>query len=1047
MPAPGQQYKLSSEFFNSGGGPMTRPLLTPLIKEVMIRPQKAAPFAGASWPIQDQEQKEKIVLDIKFMVPVLKSARTPLSLYVECIKKRSVNNSLRGKGGPRFLKSRIKEYNKNYSSRERIVIPVGNLGAADKQNYISAEAVGSKGSPRHAWFRIIDVEIEVTSLGKNWSLEDAQLCIAAVVCAYPTHPRGLIHIGQPIFQTVIQRGKVPELSEYYVDSNDAVYPGAIHLADNAPRSGAYIGSNSMPLIKKQTANFKIKDLRPLLDKNNSINGFVVGEPPSVRTPRQTSSESSSSFDGDLMVSGDLDSKKALLKSLKGETYFSLPTYSRAPDGSATMLLSFHYLNYIRNVLEFGNIIKDRRALFNSSLIQNLRVYRYRGKEWVPSNSQTAGVGQYREDCPSSPVLVGNRGTSFIGSKSGTLHMLIDDPGMASESGEWYRYRIEVDIIDNSRALLQLMADDISNRLNKFDEYVKQFTREHARGFNTYYEIMSRMQSLEAGSKYCTLMVDSLLGSLKCIYGSQSSALYVSLKRNLLALGSPYSATTESLLLLRKIAADYLNSLSRHLSNNVSESTRPLDLHSRMFSKGATLDRVHRLVFEVQKAYRNHPVENGTFDYLGVLNPAVSTVTSPKSQDSGAGLTTVSLDKLVTRLNLEAAKFPVPDRNSISLNRFGFLTPLVLRTNGQVPQQITTGRNLDFSSSLDILYANKSVDGPIKSFVGTPDLQVNRSVLTTQLLGLDGVTAAPSRGTEIKQIVHEEASKMLEFVDSALYFSSGSSFPRGSISLDEASGSQISLLDDTFGANRRAIGDSGIVRHILQASARDYKHIDITNQGKAAFSGSFLANQIQYQTSSMDEWNIFEKQINANSLVKLEYFDGLQPDLMTPRWTMFSKNKFDRLRAEVPGFPTAILVKMTPVTPLFDGKNNFKLPICNELFILGRSGGLSHPGVPAPPMAPQMTPYAEIYQKNVGSMKKIGSMNANPTDGVVSEMLLSQEASVGYRLSKPNLASWNPAHRPGSLPPSWINGANTRASRALSRDQVRTRRRNLMRRPV
>ena len=120
---------------------------------------------------------------------------------------------------------------------------------------------------------------------------------------------------------------------------------------------------------------------------------------------------------------------------------------------------------------------------------------------------------------------------------------------------------------------------------------------------------------------------------------------------------------------------------------------------------------------------------------------------------------------------------------------------------------------------------------------------------------------------------------------------------------------------------------------------------------------------------MSAMNLFEIEINFNSVVKIEYFAGYNGSLSNPVWLTLTLTQLTSLNS---GERSAFLCRITDLGSVLNQPNIFKLSSFNQYFILGNGVGTSG-------MALQST-YENLYTSLRSSTKALMLENIVNTKG-------------------------------------------------------------------
>tara|TARA_R100000664_G_C2757010_1_gene145040 strand:+ start:1111 stop:4116 length:3006 start_codon:yes stop_codon:yes gene_type:complete len=926
-----------------------RSLPIPLIKEVVIHPSTQVASV-------DSSATQKITA--RFMIP-LEKGRTynPLTLYAHSLDSKAKINSLRTAFGPSNIATKIASFSGTNTGTTHLV-SLDDL-VVNEDNYFSSDPNTSV----KYYFKQVEIDFEIPTIsGRLERLAD----LAIVACVYSSkskplvtgvvrrfssklNPQSGLEIGELLIEDILVNHSVPRENHYFILSETVagygdkgeLWPGPVHQHGEDYMAGMeHDAATPHPKCEiNSCANYKIKDLR-FLDPNSSsyLSRLFVGRTGEDNLPSATSI-----------------SEKPTRK------YFSVPQYSRQAGGAATTFVSFDLLSYVRDNLEFSEIIPRNDMILSCASISSVKVYRSKRSQQDLSTDLTPGTGGSYNQCASpDEVLLDSFMSYFEGASPGSIGMLFSDPDVGKEAEGLYGYRIEVEVIDNSRAAIMHIIQQLTRQLGVYENFMAKFNETAAGSLGNYSYYRANIEAIKTQSNYKKL-INTFLSSVR--FFSVHNELGA-LKRNLLAIASPYSATVESMHLLKDLLGDYINTLRNLVSENVQNGERTTNIKSKIFT--SRLNRVAKIDYELPKAYYNysHRGREMGLDYFGTtysVNTALSDA-PPYSQGIGAPMVSGELmlvgpDAFIDRLNIEQNKYRVPNLNSLALNKYGFLSPLIVRT----PQDsIGTTTQLNFSSSLGLLEANDVSVSSVRDFGGSVRQKKNIDYLRGNLISQQGLSIKPKR-VSISELASTTPNQAMSYIDSVAYFSTGSLFINSDQrEVQRLSGSTQTLISQQVNEQKELLS-LPIVNYILQQKAQQYMDkVKVVNPD--LLKGSYAYNQLLVNTGSLAGQNIFEKNLNWNSFVVIEYMDN---NFMNPTWSVLTQATFNLAKQN----NNSLLCRLRRLPTVFNVPNAFELPIYNHLFILGSS---SRP-FPIPVNLfdnPLETPrYVARYSQNMDEMER------------------------------------------------------------------------------
>ena len=980
-------------------------LPTPLIKEIVLHPTDihASPELPNRQPWA-HARKHKQRITVRVMVPVPEQLdgdhNYPLNLYIRVLKSAPLIEAMRNQ----FRKANLTNFITSYSPNRRPDETVVSFAPGIREgNYLSWD----RRAKIKYFFHDLEVPLEVNHLGLGGigSLRNVALVLAVYSAnskplrsgmmerfSHSSDPESNFKLGEILLQDIVVKSQIP-LEAYYYTLNESVpgygnqgdvWPGPVHgTEDEDGRLTIMVGDEHVvreypTCTRASCANYKIKDLSFLSPESaRYIPKLFVG------VPRQK-------------IDSPTDPPPEL------SSYFTSPAYSRQTGGASTAFLTFDYGAYLTETLDLSPLLNNIDSLLSCGDLNGIRVYRFRRSHQHESTFLTAGTDGPDPQCESpSAELVSNVQIVHTGPGPGRLGIFISDLGMASMPSGLYGYRIEMDIIDNSRRAVSEIIDKLTLELRTYENFLTRFDGRGKRSLGNYSFWRGNVKRLEQLSNHKRL-IDLLLASIK-FFGTRNPML-ANFKNELLSLSSPYSATPETLLMFKELVADYLNCLINVLDENVQNADRVRDINSKIFGASYSIDE--RLSYEVPKAYYNHS-HNGRelgFDYFG------STYTEASSTDplplgplqsvpsilSSEGLLRVSHDNLIARLTIEQNKYRVADINSLSLNKFGFLSPLVMRTPQDsipvVPTSGTRDQFLPFDMSLSILEANKVEISPVKDFGGSVRKKKNLDYFRSNLLGELGVSVKPKK-VSLRQIAGTTPNQAINFIDSALYFSTGSLFTQSDEkNVQVRTGSTETLIDQAVNEERDML-NLPVVKYLLQQQAQEYvSNVYITKQD--LIRGSFPYVQLTHNSGAMDNLNIFEKNVDWNSFAAIEYVSGFNHS-GGPNWSVLNRSIFNRSKTQ----NTTLLCRLRRLPSVFNVSNAFDLPIYNELFLLGTGGTPFRGTAPLRQDPAEPHRYVAQYSKYITEVQNLKGVFVMERKGIFSEWLSSPSTLLAAPISQ------------------------------------------------
>ena len=844
-------------------------LPVPLIKEIIILPSEV-----------QQEQIKQFNIIVKVLLQTVReNYNRSFNLNVTAITTPQEESIL--SLNPDGIKSYV-------SSQSNLVknVKINNLSKEGTLSYYN------KTEDSRLYTKIIDVPMTIPSIG---SLEYLSiLCFTnSVDETEDTKTSGLtltgnqIDVSRHVIEKVKTAGAISRTSLIYklLDTIPGygnvgdVWVGPVHMH---PETGlmaekVHVNSPHPRLEVFQVPNQKIKDYR-----TNIVNSIIKNRP---------------------RLSDAV------------EKYITAPEYSRSKDGSLKIHTNFSFLQYIRDEGALSYLFDNDTALLSTAELLDIKVYRNR--------SDTANYGNFltsvqrlenqsiSEHSPRRLVGTLSDGSVKLIQKNSedlsleVLPILIIDSQIKDELEGYYRYEIEIVINDNSAKIVSEMATKLQNKITEAQSYNLKFNNYGKRNYDVDANVVAREVQLKSDNSWKSAL-EEYASILQFMFGSQVGPIPVALlARNMFSFASPYSASEESLAEFNNI----LNTFVQILFETVSKTTGSIQKKQRFNSAIASavpLVRKLKYVYDTKQNYFNSLTRNNGYDYLG-----------PDVGVSDLGFSRISLNQFQNRIIEETEKYDVSSQNSLDINKFGYLSPSQIKTN---TTNIKVEKQIDFNKSLDLLQANESPIGMSKNFKTNSDIKSGQADAAGDLLGLSGVMLAPK---VLKLSNLRKAQIEVNSLDSSKFLSNTSGFTKENRDAEtKVSGSkEIKFKQDS--SQREKYVDSNLVQFMLQQKAADFKSVKAPNI--VEISGSLAYVQVTKAPDSFESLNVLEKNINFNSVVKVEYSVGSGDN-----WEILNSEKFN----DIKNSNTSVLCRITKPNDVLNVSNKFKLERYDQLFVLG-----------------------------------------------------------------------------------------------------------------
>ena len=599
-------------------------------------------------------------------------------------------------------------------------------------------------------------------------------------------------------------------------------------------------------------------------------------------------------------------------------YLSNVSYSRTKSGSVRVCADFHFLQYVRNNASLSYLFDNNIALLSVVDVLDIKVYR---REVGSTN-----YGNYLT--PLSPVdsqsyedgfsrrLVGTLATGEVkvlranATDNGVdiMPLLVVDNQIKDEIEGYYHYDIEIEINDNSAKIVSEIVGDLQNKIASMQSYNLKFNNYGKKGFDVQQSIFGREAEL-ASDKSWKSALETYISILQFIFGANIGPISTGIvAQNMLSFADPRSATENSLAEFNKILNNFIEVMLFKISKKTTGRIGKTQNFNSAIASSGPLVRKLKFVSDIKENYLNS-LSNGTgYDYLG---DAV--------EQSDGGLSRIGFDNFKNRIINEEAKYEISSSNNIDINKFGFLSPNEVRTN---TTSFKVEKQNSINKSLDLLQANEVASTKSKNFKASSDLRNSQSDAVASLLGASGVMFSPNT-VRLRDVINQDVGNSIRIVDSANYFSSTSNFVKDDKNANSGiSGSAESKIKQ-LSRSRDNYVDNAFVQFAVQQKAADFKQIKASNE--EAIEGSLAYEQLTKSPESFESLNVLEKNLNFNSVVKIEYSVGNGNS-----WAPMTAQNFDTLKNS----RKPVLCRLSEPKNVLNVPNKFKLEKYDEMFILG-----------------------------------------------------------------------------------------------------------------
>ena len=753
---------------------------------------------------------------------------------------------------------------------------------------------------------LISTEFELPQIYRHLNLLVVPYNIDATADSPPGAAYGIsedntITMGRPIIETVLFNKRPPQTSRLFrLLGNSAVgkagelWVGPVH---RHPLKGLMAGNSHTndphPRVKSVSiTNQKVKDHR--------LAAAIASLP-----------------------------MEAMWQSPPPQSHFGPVVYSRSHNNEVGVMIPFNIRTYVKENFAFGKLIKNNSALLSCAMIDDIRVFRTRTQKNNLGSQLTPDKNSASNDCYKiPPTLIGTlkdgqvKLLDFQGPTQMVHHIFVKDVYMADASQSRFEYFIEINIVDDTPNAVASLLRRLDTALYNYESYLfaLQADGHLPEDYQTF--INANAESLNLRADWKALIVE-FLSVIRFLYGvettSYKSVLTWALK--MLPFANPYSASIESAEELKELIRQYRQRLGDlYGKTTVQKSEAPLN-QNQQISQASSSKRRLKIIHTIKETYYNELSPTTGFDYLGEFSDA-----QVGSFDS------ISHQAYIQRSDAEMNKYGLTNPSAMGVNKYGFLSPRTVRTPNQ---ELQTSTSMPLPESYDIYQANLLPATTEKNFLGNPASFDNESSLANKILNYEGVSYRRSN-QPISQIAEEHVSPPSSDKDASLYFGDGSAFVFDNKSEETATyGSDIPSYIGSLKKSADLI-DNSLIRQTLNEAISSYEALKATDIEK--INGSFAYQQLKFDESSISAMNLFEIEINFNSVVKIEYFAGYNGSLTSPVWHILSPTQLTSLNN---GERSTFLCRITDMGSVFNQHNIFKLSSFNQYFILGANPGTSN----------------------------------------------------------------------------------------------------------
>ncbi len=635
-----------------------------------------------------------------------------------------------------------------------------------------------------------------------------------------------------------------------------------------------------------------------------------------------------------------------------QSHFGQVIYSRSFNNQVGVMIPFNIQSYVRENFAFGKLIRDPDSLISCAKIEDIKVFRTRVQENHLGSKLTPDKNGACNDCYKiPPTLIGtlkNGQVKLLDLQVPTEmihHIFVKDTYMAAAEQSHFEYQVEIDMVDDTPSALSLLLQSLDKALHNYEAYLRALQGDGNVPENYQTFLNANAQTLSTRKEWKALIVE-FLKVVGFIYGFQRThykdPILWALK--MLPLASPYSASIESASILKELIFKYHRRLGDMLEKtSVQKSEAPLNLNQQIGQATSSKRRL-KIVHAIKETYYNELAPHVGFDYLGEF------------VSQGATFDNIPRQQYIQRTNAEMDKYGLTNPSSQGVNKYGFLSPRMIRTS---IQDITTSGEMSLRDSYDLYQANLLPSTREKNFLTNPATFDSETFLANRILNYEGISYG-RLPKPISQMAEEKVLPPSSERDTSDYFGEDSSFV-----LDNKA-SETALYGSSVPSYLKSLKkaadlvDNPLVRMALNDIIGNSTTVRTTDIEK--INGSFAHKQLALNEESLASMNLFEIEINFNSVVKIEYFAGYNGSLRNQVWNILTPTQLTSLNS---GERSTFLCRITDLGSVLNEPNIFKLPGFSQYFILGSP--------PATSGVALQSRYFNHY-KNIGSTIKALMLN-------------------------------------------------------------------------
>jgi len=563
--------------------------------------------------------------------------------------------------------------------------------------------------------------------------------------------------------------------------------------------------------------------------------------------------------------------------------------SRNTEGIVHGNFSFDRLRYAQEQTRFGQTIQNREALLSCLRIDDVRIYRKRINNAATGNSLTPGKPSHcgiQETNGYIQVASLENGLEIVNTAFSTaeiLAMSFVDPGAASFNAGVLEYKIEIVATD-------LTIEAMTNIQNSLLAAASSLRPSQTDGWDA--------------------LINEYLTAVQFIWGATATQVYSlpTWKKNLLALvATSNNNETDRQRVLETVQAT-VALLNDALAPGTAISSRPFSVRSKI--NNLTREPIIRTNVILETRYVLSDRKNVGLDYLDdVITRATSATPA------------VSYTGMISRTDSEISKYGVRNPDSISSNKYGYLSPAAVNLgDASLP---TAQLELEQDAFLPLLVGTVSDSGKMTSVNQNSATTNRRNLLQRAGIGLTSVDAS------LSLLVQNPESVLPITIDARKYLSTDSPFNTdGAATRSNISGSETSIIRAKTSENE--VFRSTVAEHLVGASILGFQSPVLVNQ--SSITGSMALKRVTQIQDTNASLNGISNTINFDSLTRIEYLHSFDPTLRVkqPMWKELDSATFEKIQNS----NGTILCRLASVTNTLEGSALINLEPLGSLFIIG-----------------------------------------------------------------------------------------------------------------